>query len=300
MNIEDFRFKDRIVKGITSDNNFKISVVKTTDTIREAAKRHELGLLATVILGKAMTATMLLASELKKEERIQLRLDGNGPLGSVIAEANSLGEVRGYVGNTYAELDYSKPGISLGDGIVVGVLTFTKILYNNAQPRVSTIEKISGDITTDIAHYLVQSEQIPSAILLDVGIDENGILTQAGGLLLQRLPNAPDGQIDMLQERLGSFPPLDQLLSEGEYIDTIMEKAISPIKVKELSRQPVDFFCRCSRDRFLDALSMLSIDDLKDLKGESQEIVCHYCNNREHITKEEIASLITDAQARLN
>jgi molecular chaperone Hsp33 len=300
MNIEDFRFKDRIVKGITSDNNFKISVVKTTDTIREAAKRHELGLLATVILGKAMTATMLLASELKKEERIQLRLDGNGPLGSVIAEANSLGEVRGYVGNTYAELDYSKPGISLGDGIGVGVLTFTKILYNNAQPRVSTIEIISGDITTDIAHYLVQSEQIPSAILLDVGIDENGILTQAGGLLLQRLPNAPDGQIDMLQERLGSFPPLDQLLSEGEYIDTIMEKAISPIKVKELSRQPVDFFCRCSRDRFLDALSMLSIDDLKDLKGESQEIVCHYCNNREHITKEEIASLITDAQARLN
>ena len=300
MNIEDFRFKDRIVKGITSDNNFKISVVKTTNTIREAAKRHELGLLATVILGKAMTATMLLASELKKEERIQLRLDGNGPLGSVIAEANSLGEVRGYVGNTHAELDYSKPGVSLGDGIGVGVLTFTKILYNNAQPRVSTIEIISGDITTDIAHYLVQSEQIPSAILLDVGIDENGILTQAGGLLLQRLPNAPDGQIDMLQERVGSFPPLDQLLSEGEYIDTIMEKAISPIKVKELSRQPVDFFCRCSRDRFLDALSMLSIDDLKDLKGESQEIVCHYCNNREHITKEEIASLITDAQARLN
>ena len=133
-----------------------------------------------MILGKAMTATMLLASELKKEERIQLRLDGNGPLGSVIAEANSLGEVRGYVGNTHAELDYSKPGVSLGDGIGVGVLTFTKILYNNAQPRVSTIEIISGDITTDIAHYLVQSEQIPSAILLDVGIDENGILVIGG------------------------------------------------------------------------------------------------------------------------
>lgn len=300
MNIEDFQFKDRIVKGITSDNNFKISVVKTTDTIKEAAKRHKLGLLATVILGKAMTATMLLASELKKEERIQLRLDGNGPLGSVIAEANSLGEVRGYVGNANAKLDYSKPGVTLGDGIGVGVLTFTKILYNNAQPRVSTIEIMSGDVTTDIAHYLVQSEQIPSAVLLDVGIDENGILTQAGGLLLQRLPNAPDGQIDMLQERLGSFPPIDQLLSTGEYIDTIMEKAISPIKVKELSRQPVDFFCRCSRERFLDAVSMLSINDLKNLKGESQEIACHYCNNREYITKEEIASLITNAQARLN
>ncbi len=300
MNIEEFQFKDRIIKGITTDGNFKISVVKTTDTINEAADRHELSLLSKVILGKAMTATMLLASELKKEERIQLRMDGSGPLGTVIAEANSLGEIRGYVGNPNAELDYSKPGVTLGDGIGVGILSLTKILYNEAEPRTSAIEIVSGDVTADVAHYLVQSEQVPSAVLLDVGIDEDGNLTQSGGLLLQRLPDAPEGQIDMLQERLGSFPPIDQLLSDGQYIDTIMEKAISPIKVKELSRQPVDFFCRCSRERFLDALSMLNLNDLKDLEGETQEIVCHYCNNKEEISKEEIATLISEAQAKLN
>lgn len=300
MNIEEFQFKDRIIKGITTDGNFKISVVKTTDTIKEAVERHELGLLATVILGKVMTATMLLASELKKEERIQLRMDGNGPLSMVIAEANSLGEVRGYVGNPLAELDYAQPNITLGDGIGVGILTVTKVLYNEAEPRTSTIEIISGDITADVAHYLVQSEQVPSAILLDVGIDEQGLLSQSGGLLLQRLPDAPDGQIDMLQERLGSFPPIDQLLASGQYIDAIMEKSISPIKVKELGRQPVDFFCRCTRDRFLDALAMLTIDDLKDLKDETQEVVCHYCNTKEEITKEEITNLINEAQARLN
>ncbi len=300
MNIEEFQFKDRIIKGITTDGNFKISVVKTTDTINEAADRHELSLLSKVILGKAMTATMLLASELKKEERIQLRMDGSGPLGTVIAEANSLGEIRGYVGNPNAELDYSKPGVTLGDGIGVGILSLTKVLYNEAEPRTSAIEIVSGDVTADVAHYLVQSEQVPSAVLLDVGIDEDGNLTQSGGLLLQRLPDAPEGQIDMLQERLGSFPPIDQLLSDGQYIDTIMEKAISPIKVKELSRQPVDFFCRCSRERFLDALSMLNLNDLKDLEGETQEIVCHYCNNKEEISKEEIATLISEAQAKLN
>ena len=300
MNIEEFQFKDRIIKGITADGNFKISVVKTTDTIKEATERHELGLLAKVILGKAMTATMLLASELKKEERIQLRMDGKGPLGTVISEANSLGEVRGYVGNPNAELDYTKPGVTLGDGIGVGVLSFTKILYDKAEPRTSTIEIITGDVTADVAHYLVQSEQVPSAVLLDVGIDEDGNLTNAGGLLLQRLPDAPEGQIDMLQERLGSFPPIDQLLSDGQYIDSIMETSVSPIKVKELTRQPVDFFCRCSRERFLDALSMLNINDLKELECETQEIVCHYCNNKEEISKGEIATLISEAQAKLN
>lgn len=300
MKKEDFQFKDRLIKGITEDGNFKISVVKTTDVIREARERHHLSVLNTVLLGRAMTATMLLASELKKEERVQLRMDGDGPVRSILAEANSLGEIRGYVGEPSAELDYSNPDLKLGDGIGLGILTFTKTLYNEAEPRTSTIELVTGDVNSDVAHYLAQSEQIPSAVILDVGIGEDGDVTDAGGLLLQRLPGAPDGQIDMLQERLGSFPPINELLSDGQYIDEIMRKAVSPIKVKELSRQLVDFFCRCSKDRFMDALSMLSYDDLKDMEGESQEVVCHYCNNKEEISKEDIAKLITEAQAKLN
>lgn len=300
MNIEEFQFKDRLIKGITEDGHFRVAVVKTTDVIKEAQQRHNLSLLSTVILGKAMTAAMLLASELKKEERIQLRMDGNGPLIHVTAEANSLGEMRGYVGNPDADLDYSDPTITIGDGIGLGVLTFTKVLYNEAEPRTSAIQLVHGDVNSDVAHYLVQSEQIPSAVILDVGISETGELTHAGGLLLQTLPGAPEGQIDMLQERLASFPPLDQMFEDGVYIDEIMTKIISPIKVKELERKPVDFFCRCSRERFLDALAMLSFDDLKEMEGESQEITCHYCNNREEISKEEIAKLIAEAQAKLN
>lgn len=300
MNIEEFQFKDRLIKGITEDGHFRVAVVKTTDVIKEAQQRHHLSLLSTVILGKAMTATMLLASELKKEERIQLRMDGNGPLVHVTAEANSLGEMRGYVGNPDAELDYNDPTITIGDGIGLGVLTFTKVLYNEAEPRTSAIQLVNGDVNSDVAHYLVQSEQIPSAVILDVGISETGELTHAGGLLLQTLPGAPEGQIDMLQERLASFPPLDQMFEDGVYIDEIMKKAISPIVVKELERKPVDFFCRCSRERFLDALSMLSVNDLKEIEGETQEITCHYCNNREEISKEEIAKLIAEAQAKLN
>ncbi|MBO6522934.1 MAG: Hsp33 family molecular chaperone HslO [Balneolaceae bacterium] len=300
MNREDYEFKDRLIKGITEDGNFKISVVKTTDVVKEAKERHELSLLNTVLLGKALTAAMLLASELKKEERIQLRLDGNGPVGSITAEANSLGEIRGYVANPQAELDYSDPGVTIGDGIGLGILTFTKILYNEAEPRTSSIEIVNGDINSDVAQYLAQSEQIPSAVILDIGIDESGNITEAGGILLQRLPGAPEGQIDMLQERLGSFPPVDKLLADGRYIDEIMSSALSPIKVKELNHQLVDFFCRCSKERFLDALSMLSFDDLKDMQGEGQEVSCHYCNNTEHISKEEVAKIINEAQAKLN
>lgn len=300
MDKKAFEFKDRLIRGITTDGHFKISVVKTSDLVKEARDRHGLSLLNTVILGRALTATMLLASELKGEERIRLRMEGSGPIGSLVAEANSLGEVRGYVANPTAELDYSDESTSFSDGLGLGVLTFSKTLYNEAEPITSTIQLINGDVTTDIAHYLKQSEQVDSALILGVGMDESGQVTEAGGLLIQKLPGAPDGQIDLLQERLTSFPPVHKFFEDGQYIDVVMNKVMSPIKVKELSRHLVDFFCRCNKDRFLSALSMLNYDDLKDMKGESQEIVCQYCNNKENISKEEIAELITTAKAKLN
>ena len=300
MNIEDYNFKDRLIKGITTDGHFKISVVKTTEVVKTARKNHHLSLLNTVILGRALTANMLLASELKGEERIQLRMDGDGPIGFVIAEANSVGEIRGYVKNPSAELDYSNPDTELGDGIGLGIMTCSKVLYNEAEPKTSTIQLMKGDVNSDVAHYLAQSEQIPSALLTDVGIDEDGNVTEAGGLLIQRMPGAPDGQIDMLQERLGSFPPIDELLADDQYIDVIMSKAVSPLEVKELNRQPVDFFCRCSRKRFMNALAMLTYDDLKEMEGEGQEMVCQYCNNKEFISKEEIEKIVMDAQAKMN
>jgi molecular chaperone Hsp33 len=300
MNKKEFEFKDRLIKGISKDGHFKISVIKTTDLVKEAQKRHGLSLLNTVILGRALTATMLMASELKGEERIRLRMEGDGPIGFLVAEANSLGEVRGYVGNPTAELDYSDSSTAIGQGLGLGLLTFSKTLYNEAEPRTSTIQLINGDVTSDIAHYLAQSEQVDSALILDVGMDENGAVTEAGGLLIQKLPGAPEGQIDLLQERLSSFPAVHKFFEDGQYIDAVMDKVMSPIKVKELSRQLVDFFCRCNKDRFLNALALLNYDDLKEMKGDSQEIVCQYCNNKENISKEEIAGLISAAKTKLN
>ena len=297
---EEFEHKDRIVKGITADGHFKVSVVKTTEVIRTARERHNLSLLNTVLLGRALTGVMLLASELKGEERIQLRLEGNGPVGMLVAEANSIGEIRGYVSNPTAELDYSSDNAALEDGLGVGLLHVRKTLYNEAEPHTSTIQLMKSDVTTDLAHYLVQSQQVPSALKLDVGIGENGEVTEAGGLLVQKLPGAPDENIAHLQDQLTDFPELDTLLSDGHYIDDIMKQALKPNKVKELTRCPVHFFCRCSKERFKGALALISFDELREMKDEGQELVCHFCNERYNVSKEEVEKIVTRAQAKMN
>ncbi len=297
---EDFRFKDRLIKGMDKDGAFKISVIKTTEVVKTARQKHNLSLLNTVLLGRALTASMLLASELKGEERIKLRFEGKGPVGMIIAEANRAGEIRGYVQNPAAELDYTRSETQIGDGLGLGLMTVSKVLYNEAEPKTSTIQLMNGDIISDVAHYLAQSEQILSAILLDVSINNDGSVKEAGGVLIQRLPDADEKVMTTLEETIENLPPVAQLLEDNLYIDDIMAMASSPYSVKELDRQLVDFFCRCSPKRFKNAMAMLSYEDLKDMKGESQEIVCHYCGNSLSLSREEIHDLAESARAKLN
>lgn len=297
---EEFKFKDRLIKGIETNGQFKISVVKTTNVIRTAQNSHNLSLLTTLLLGRTLTAAMLLASELKGEERIKIRLEGSGPVGSITAEANRAGEMRGYVQNPHAELDYSDPEVTIGDGIGIGLLTVSKILYDEAEPRISTIQIVKGNILSDMAHFMAQSEQVMSAFLLDVDIDEEGVVEQAGGVLIQRLPDAEEKVMGQLQKTVSELPQVSLLLKKGIYIDDIMHKASQPFEIKELDRQPVHFFCRCSPERFMSALSMLSYEDLKEMEGEKQEVVCHYCGNSLTISKKEIHNLAESAKAKLN
>ena len=297
---KEFQFKDRLIKGIATDGQFKVSVVKTTDVVQTAKENHNLSLLSTVLLGRALTAAMLLASELKGEERIKLRFEGGGPVGVIAAEANRVGEIRGYVQNPQAALDYSQPDTELGDGLGVGLLTVSKILYNEAEPRTSTIQLVKGDIIADVAHFLAQSEQVLSAIQLDVSLTDDGNVKEAGGLMIQRMPEAEEETMTHLQELISELPPIASFFEDGKYIDDIMELAAVPYSVKELDRQPVDFFCRCSPKRFKNALSMLGYEDLKEMEGESQEVVCNYCGDKMTIPREEIRKLVKSARAKLN
>jgi molecular chaperone Hsp33 len=294
-----FKNRDRLIKGISEDKSLKISVVKTTDVVQTAAANHDLSLLNIILLGRALTGAILLASEMKGEERIRLRAEGDGPSQLIVAEANRVGEVRGFAQVPQAQLD-SFHHESVGDGLGNGLLTVTRILYNEAEPRHSSTKLVSGNITDDLDYFMVQSEQVPSAILLDVGLDDDGEITEAGGLLVQRLPDAPEEKIDRLQEKLKSFPSIDSLLENGDYIDDIMQKAMEPNLVKELDRQPVDFFCRCSRKRFVEALGMLSYDDLKKISDEGQELVCHFCNTHYHVSRQEIKDMLQETKAKMN
>lgn len=298
MNKEQFLKRDRLLRALSTDGLYRISIAKTTDIVRAAKKKHDLSLLGTVLLGRALTGCVLLASSLKGEERIQIKMEGSGPAGAVIAEATSNGEVRGYTTRPDAELDF-RDNRSLGDGIGAGVMTVTRILYNKARPVTGTVALVRGNVNEDLAHYLLQSEQIPSAVSLDVALDENGDVSEAGGVLVQAMPGAVQDKTIRLEDNIRLMPQVGEQLKNG-YLDDILSTVADGLHVKELTRYPVDFFCRCSRERFKKSLALVNPDELLSLDNETEELVCHFCSERYLFHREEIQAIAQKAKIRQN
>ncbi len=298
MKKEEFLYRDRLLTAITTDGQYRIAIVKSTDLVRQARKNHQLSLLTSVLVGRSLTGALLLASNLKGEERIQLKLEGHGLVKAVIAEATSHGEVRGYTLQPDAELDIEN-NETLGDGLGVGLLSVSKVLYNKARPVTGTVELKRGNVNEDLAHYLMQSEQVPSAVSLDVSIDHNGGIGQAGGVLIQAMPGADKERTHRLEQNIMNMAQIGQQLEDG-YLDEILSTVTEGVEVKELSRYPVDFFCRCSKDQLFRALSLLNPEELLAMEGNSEEMVCHYCGKRYQFSRDEINAIAEKARARKN
>lgn len=289
--IKIFLQRDRVVKAMSSDGFFRVAVLKNTRTVLSAQERHLLSPLTAVLLGRMMSAATLLSSFLKGEERIIVEAMGNGIVGKVFAEALQVGEVRGYVEHPSAMLDFSDPNINLSSALGIGLLRVTRVLYNQSEPAVGIVELKEGDINTDLAYYLTQSEQIPSAVALDVDVDSEGKVCSSGGLLIQALPGAPAEEILKIQQNIIDIGSITNLFTNGYNPDEVL-KMIMPFELTDSKSSSVEFFCRCSLSKFKAALKTLDTEEILSMqKAGHNELVCQYCHNQYILTDADFEEL---------
>ena len=297
---------DKLIRATAADNGIRAVGVITTKLTEEARQRHNLSYVATAALGRTMTAGLLLVSSMKKaESRVNLRFEGDGPLGSILVDAGLDGTVRGYVQNPQVELPPNDKG-KLDVGGAVGQDGFLYVIRDvgYGYPYSSTVELISGEVGDDIANYLVTSEQTPSALLLGVFVGADGV-TAAGGLLLQVLPKAArdESLVALLESRVNSLSGFTPLLRAGKNLNDIMEDMLGDLGLQIMPEsQLVRFSCRCSFDRVLGALKMLGEAELQDMieKDEGAEATCQFCNEVYQATELELSQIIDDLRAESN
>ncbi|MEM9135766.1 MAG: Hsp33 family molecular chaperone HslO, partial [Cyanobacteria bacterium P01_F01_bin.42] len=155
---------DQLIRGTFADGGIRVVGAVTTDLTETARQRHNLSYVGTAALGRAMAATLLLASNMKKPgARVNLSIKGNGPLKGLFVDAGLDGTVRGYVYRPDVEIPLSEAG-ALQVGTAIGSKGLVNVIRDERQgaPFSSTVELINGEIDADVAEYLAQSEQTPS------------------------------------------------------------------------------------------------------------------------------------------
>ena len=290
---------DQLVRVIAKDAPIKAMAISGTSLVERARQIHDTWPVATAALGRLLMAASMMGNMLKEQDgSVTLRVKGDGPLGTVLAVSDSMGNVRGYVENpavdvprkSHAKLDV---GSAVGPG---GTLTVVKDL-GLKEPYVGSIQLISGEIAEDIAAYFVESEQIPTACALGVLISPDQTVRAAGGYLIQLLPGADGSVISAIERGVARVGAVSAQLDRGLGPVELLQDVLSDFQLEMLETSPVEYRCYCSRERVSRALISVGASELKSLIQEqgSTDLTCQFCDKVYHFTRDDLESLLQEA-----
>lgn len=281
--------KDILTKGTAE--GVRIYALCTTNLVQEAATRHHTSHLASAALGRAMNGSLLLAATMKDNERIALRLKGDGPIGEVVADAEGT-HVRGYVGDPDVFLPLKNGKLDVGGAIGSGNIIVTRYLQN-AEPFTGYAELVDGEIASDLTNYLYTSEQTPSSVALGVLVNKEGQVIASGGYFIQAMPGCAEETLAQLEENISLTPYVTQLLELGYTPEKMIETIARGLDVTIQESIELSYKCRCSREKILGALATLGQEDISAMsQDEETEVHCQFCNETYKFSGEEIARLL--------
>lgn len=270
--------EDLMLRVMDRDRMIRISLARTTSLVEEARARQEAAPTAAAALGRTLTAAVMMGLDLKDEESITLRINGGGPLGTILAVAESDGTVRGYVSNPEVNLPEKYQG-KLDVGGAVGTDGFLEVVRDMRlrSPFTGRVPLQTGEIAEDLAYYFTLSEQIPSLVSLGVLIEPGGTVSGAGGLFVQAMPGATETLLSTVEERVLAAGPISNLI-QGDLV-ALMERIMGEIPFDILETKEVSFRCRCNLEKVVSIVSALDEDDIqKALEYQGcLEICCNFC-----------------------
>lgn len=292
--------KDYLVKALAFEGTIRAYAVRSTETVAEVQRRHAMWPTATAALGRSMTAAVMMGAMVKGEDKLTIKIDGGGPIGSMIIDSNAHGEVRGYATNPQTHFDLNDKGkLDVRRAVGTdGLLTIVKDL-GLRDFFTGQVPIVSGEIAEDFTEYFVVSEQVPSAVGLGVLVNPDNTAKAAGGFIIQVMPGATDETIEKLEERIANVEPISKLIDRGLTPEEILGEVLGAENVNILDRMDVAFTCNCSRERFGNAIIGLGEQEIQDMIDEDgkAEAHCHFCLETYVYPKEELEGFIDEIRS---
>lgn len=289
---------DKIIRFLAYDGRISVICANTTNLVEEARKIHDLSPVATAAFGRLLTMASIMGVEMKeKQDKLTIRINGNGPIGQMLVTANNIPEVRGYVTNPYVDLPLNEFG-KLDVGGAVGQEGYIYVIKDIGlkEPYVGIAPITSGEIADDFANYFVNSEQRQVAVALGVLVDKNGV-RQAGGYLINAMPDATNEDITNLEKAIFEAGVISKMLDEKLSLKEIAVKVTGDKNVKIIQDDiEPKYNCNCSKEKMKEGLITIGKEELEKIIKEDgkAELVCHFCNKKYDFSKEELEEILKE------
>ncbi|MCR4642246.1 MAG: Hsp33 family molecular chaperone HslO [Lachnospiraceae bacterium] len=284
---------DLLIRGTACHEEVRFVAAVTDETVEEARRIHDSTPLCTAALGRLLTAGAMMGALHKNEEdRLTLKIDGDGPIRQLTVCSDAYGQVRGLMYDPKVELPLKENGhLDVGGGIGHGTLTVIQDL-GLKEPYSGQIPLVSGEIGEDLTAYFATSEQIPSSVGLGVLVGRDGHVLHAGGFLIQLLPFASEETISSLEDSLSHMHSVTDCLSEGDDAESLIRRLLPDARVE--GSQAVQYHCGCNRERVEKALLSLGRSELEKMISEEKDVTlhCDFCNKDYLFTIPEIRQMI--------
>ncbi len=289
---------DKISRIICDELDLRAYAVTSPDTARQITRIHNTSVNATVAMGRAVTSAALLSATLKPEsdQTITLKFSGDGPLRELHIQADARGNLRGYVSNPRPDDRADLGGLNFSRAIGAGFLSIIRAL-GLREPYTSTMPLMYGDIARDISYFLASSEQVPSALLLGLELDREGIISASGGILIQTFPHTPVSSIEIVEKAIQSMKiPLGQALLEGADIHSIASELMGNRPLEISSENSLRARCRCSREMLKSAFSGIQEKELLLMIEEDHgaEVTCTFCREVYRFAEDELRNMLKE------
>ncbi|MCP1156580.1 Hsp33 family molecular chaperone HslO [Bacillus infantis] len=287
--------KNVIVKTLIYDKQVRLFLIDNTELINNIINLNkETNSLLNLLLGKTVSAVSLMSGTLKGDQRVSLQITMSDPKYKVFADADAKGNVRGYLNK---ELLNVSPEF-------INRVSLDQLIGHKGNIRVikgSDMNQFTGitdmpyrNITDDISHYFIQSEQTQTFIGTNLGLDSDGSLICSNAIFAQLLPGASVHLINEIKHTFSTNS--DFFNSLGKYNENNIEEKLNELfkDVKFMGYRPVQFFCGCSREMFYGILHSINKSEITEAisKKESIETGCQICGRTYSFNQSELQALL--------
>lgn len=285
---------DYIIRATAANGRIRAFAATTKNLVEEARRRHNTSPVATAALGRLLTAGAMMGTMMKGEKDVlTLRIQGDGPIGGITVTARSNADVKGCVANPEVLLHANAKGkLDVAGAVGHGTLTVIRDI-GMKEPYSGQIDLVSGEIAEDITYYYAVSEQVPSCVALGVLMNRENTVRQAGGFMIQLMPDAGEELISALEKHLEGITSITGFLDAGETPENILQDILGDFDLEILDKVPTRFYCDCSREKVKKALVSVGKTEMKDMiaEGKPVEVTCHFCNTCYKFDVEELKEI---------